>query len=78
MTEGDASGSIPVVARCDDHDVIGLMEVFVVTAKITEEDWRVSAKVLADLADPEVMADAWRRCRWLKATRQTRWPSSTP
>lgn len=29
-------------------------------AKITEENWRVSAEVLADLGDPDVMADAWR------------------
>ena len=28
--------------------------------KITEENWRRSAAVLADLADPDIMADAWR------------------
>lgn len=28
--------------------------------KITEENWRRSAEVLADLADPDIMADAWR------------------
>ena len=28
--------------------------------KITEENWRMSAEVLADLADPDIMADAWR------------------
>ena len=29
-------------------------------AKVTEESWKRSAEVLADLADPDVMADAWR------------------
>jgi len=28
--------------------------------KVTEESWKVSADILADLADPELMADAWR------------------
>lgn len=30
------------------------------TASVTEESWRRSAEVLADLADPDIMADAWR------------------
>ncbi|MBS1907486.1 MAG: hypothetical protein JST33_13165 [Actinobacteria bacterium] len=29
-------------------------------AKVTEESWKRSAEVLADLADPDIMADAWR------------------
>lgn len=29
-------------------------------AKVTREDWKRSAEVLADLADPDIMADAWR------------------
>lgn len=29
-------------------------------AKVTDESWKRSAEVLADLADPDVMADAWR------------------
>ncbi|WP_043845551.1 type II toxin-antitoxin system VapB family antitoxin [Crystallibacter crystallopoietes] len=29
-------------------------------AKVTEESWKRSAEILADLADPDVMADAWR------------------
>lgn len=28
--------------------------------KITDDHWKVSAEILADLADPEIMADAWR------------------
>jgi hypothetical protein len=28
--------------------------------KVTEESWRRSAEILADLADPEIMAEAWR------------------
>ncbi|MGJ3507521.1 type II toxin-antitoxin system VapB family antitoxin [Enemella sp. A6] len=28
--------------------------------KITDEHWKRSAEVLADLADPDIMADAWR------------------
>ena len=27
---------------------------------VTDEDWRRSAEVFADLADPTVMDDAWR------------------
>lgn len=30
------------------------------TAKTTDEDWTRSAAIFADLADPDVMADAWR------------------
>ena len=30
------------------------------TARVTNESWKRSAEVLADLADPDVMADAWR------------------
>ena len=30
------------------------------TAKVTDESWQRSAEVLADLADPDIMADAWR------------------
>lgn len=29
-------------------------------AKVTTGDWKRSAEVLADLADPDIMADAWR------------------
>lgn len=29
-------------------------------AKTTEEDWNRSGEIFADLADPDVMADAWR------------------
>lgn len=29
-------------------------------AKVTEESWKRSAEVLADLADPDIVADAWR------------------
>ena len=29
-------------------------------AKVTEEHWKRSAEMLADLADPDIMADAWR------------------
>lgn len=28
--------------------------------KVTEESWKRSAEILADLADPDVIADAWR------------------
>ncbi|WP_166348979.1 hypothetical protein [Phytoactinopolyspora limicola] len=28
--------------------------------KTTEEDWKRSGEIFADLADPDVMADAWR------------------
>lgn len=28
--------------------------------KLTDEHWKRSAEVLADLADPDIMADAWR------------------
>ena len=28
--------------------------------KITAENWKRSAEILADLADPDVMANAWR------------------
>lgn len=28
--------------------------------KVTDEHWKRSAEVLADLADPDIMADAWR------------------
>lgn len=28
--------------------------------KVTAESWKRSAEVLADLADPDIMADAWR------------------
>ncbi|MCT1921941.1 ribbon-helix-helix protein, CopG family [Brevibacterium luteolum] len=27
---------------------------------ITDEHWKRSAEILADLADPDIMADAWR------------------
>ncbi|MGB4780144.1 hypothetical protein [Microbacterium sp.] len=30
------------------------------TTKTTEEDWRRSGEIFADLADPDVMAGAWR------------------
>ena len=30
------------------------------TMTTTEEDWKRSGEVFADLADPAVMADAWR------------------
>lgn len=30
------------------------------TATTTDEDWKRSAEIFADLADPEIMADAWR------------------
>ena len=29
-------------------------------AKVTAGDWKRSAEVLADLADQDIMADAWR------------------
>lgn len=29
-------------------------------ATTTEADWKRSGEIFADLADPEVMADAWR------------------
>ena len=28
--------------------------------KLIDEHWKRSAEVLADLADPDIMADAWR------------------
>ncbi len=31
-----------------------------VTTKTTEEDWKRSGEIFADLADPDIMADAWR------------------
>lgn len=31
-----------------------------VAATVTAGDWKRSAEVLADLADPDIMADAWR------------------
>lgn len=30
------------------------------TEKVTKEDWARSAEILADLADPDVMAQAWQ------------------
>lgn len=30
------------------------------TIKATEEDWKRSGEIFADLADPNVMANAWR------------------
>lgn len=30
------------------------------TTKTTEEDWKRSGEIFADLADPDIMADAWR------------------
>ena len=30
------------------------------TVKVTQEDWTRSAEILADLADPDVMAQAWQ------------------
>lgn len=29
-------------------------------AEVTEADWKRSAEIFADLANPDVMADAWR------------------
>ena len=31
-----------------------------VTTKTTEADWKRSGEIFADLADPDIMADAWR------------------
>lgn len=31
-----------------------------VTTKATEEDWKRSGEIFADLGDPDIMADAWR------------------
>lgn len=30
------------------------------TTKTTEEDWKRSGEIFADLADPDIMADAWQ------------------
>lgn len=30
------------------------------TTKTTEEDWKRSGEIFADLGDPDIMADAWR------------------
>lgn len=30
------------------------------TTKTTEEDWQRTGEIFADLADPDIMADAWR------------------
>ncbi|MGD7706643.1 type II toxin-antitoxin system VapB family antitoxin [Microlunatus sp. Y2014] len=30
------------------------------TTKTSDEDWKRSGQIFADLADPDVMADAWR------------------
>ncbi|WP_245580177.1 hypothetical protein [Arthrobacter castelli] len=30
------------------------------TTKTTEEEWKRSGEIFADLADPDIMADAWR------------------